>query len=112
MTDNMYDIYILILLLFMSTYVWRFWGVILSRKIVEGGEVGRYCRFLTISVISAMVWKMVLFPTGLLVQTPMAYRVFILLSAVFLYYISYRSMIASLTLSTAIFYMVLATDLF
>jgi branched-subunit amino acid transport protein len=58
----------------LATYFWRGLGVLLAGNVSQDGEIFKWLSCVTYALVGALTIKLILYPTGILSQVPMAYR--------------------------------------
>lgn len=61
----------------LGTYFWRGLGVLISGHVSQDSEVFKWLSCVTYAMVSALTFKLILFPVGLLSHVPLWYRVFV-----------------------------------
>jgi branched-subunit amino acid transport protein len=61
----------------LATYFWRGLGVVLAGHVSQDGEVFRWLSCVTYALVGSLTIKLIFYPTGLLAEVPMAYRIFV-----------------------------------
>lgn len=91
---NDYWPYVLMLLVgFLPNEVWRMAGLVLSRKIDESSEILIWVRAVANAVLAGVVGKLIIFPSGALLQVSDAVRLSAAGFGVALFFLLRRSII-------------------
>jgi branched-subunit amino acid transport protein len=78
----------------LATYGWRFLGVLVSGRIDTDGPVFRWFTSVAYAMLAALSIRMILLPTGPLVDTPLIDRVVGFGAALLVYFLCRRSLLA------------------
>ena len=85
------------------TYVWRLLGVLLAARIDPDGIVLRWVRAVATALVAALVARMVLFPSGLLAEAPLAARIGGLLAGMLFWRFAGRRLALSIAVAAGVF---------
>ena len=58
-----------------ATDIWRWLGVLAGNRLKEGSEILNWVRAVATALVMAVTAKLIVFPTGVLEQTPMWLRI-------------------------------------
>jgi hypothetical protein len=84
----------LVLAGFLATEVWRWIGLALGSRLDVGGAPFQWVRAVATALVSGLVTRMLLFPTGALVQVPLLIRLAAFAGGVSLYFLLRRNLAA------------------
>lgn len=76
-----------------ATYVWRGLGVALSGRIDPGGRAFEWAACIAYALVAALVARMIVLPTGLLADTPLADRLGAAALAFAVFFLAKRNML-------------------
>ena len=74
----------------LATFVSRFLGVISSEKISETSKIFRWFNCLAYSTLAALISKIVIFPSGILIVTSYLLRFIVIITSILIFYFSKR----------------------
>jgi len=86
----------------LATYIWRGLGVLLAGHISQNSEIFRWLSCVTYAMVGALTVKLILFPTGLLMQVPISFRVSVCIGCVALNLFLRMSLMQSLLFGSAL----------
>ena len=87
---------------FVATEPWRYMGVWLARSIAAESESMRWVRAVSTAIIAGLVTRMVVFPTGALLDVPMEARLLGFGLAIVAFFASRRVLAVGIMTGTAI----------
>ena len=73
-----------------ATYISRFLGVLSSEKISETSKIFRWFNCLAYSTLAALISKIVIFPSGILIETSYLLRFIVIITSILIFYFSKR----------------------
>ena len=73
-----------------ATYISRFLGVLSSEKISEKSKIFRWFNCLAYSTLAALISKIVIFPSGILIETSYLLRFIVIITSILIFYFSKR----------------------
>ncbi len=76
-----------------ATYLWRGLGVALSGRIDPGGRSFEWAACIAYALVAALVARMIVLPTGLLAETPLADRLGATALALAVFFLADRNML-------------------
>lgn len=85
---------------FLPSEVWRVLGVVLSRGIDESAEILVYVRAIATTLLAAVVAKLVMFPSGALIDVPLWARLGALAIGLAAFFIAKRSAVLGVLAGT------------
>jgi Branched-chain amino acid transport protein (AzlD) len=75
MSENGWWVYVVIIVAgWLATDVWRYLGVIIGNRLDEQSEALQWVRAVATALVMAVTSKLVVFPTGMLAETPLWLR--------------------------------------
>ena len=74
----------------LATYSSRFFGVLTSEKINENSKIYRWFNCLAYSTLAALISKIVIFPSGILIETSYLLRFIVIITSILIFYFSKR----------------------
>ncbi|MGF7161213.1 branched-subunit amino acid transport protein [Rhodoligotrophos appendicifer] len=100
MTMSDWPIWLIVLLVGgLSTYVWRFLGAVLVSQVNPQGEFLLWVRAVATALVAALVWKLMLTPSGVLAETALSNRVIALAAGVAMFFLAKRNLPLSIAVS-------------
>jgi hypothetical protein len=78
---------------FLPTDIWRWLAVIFARRLDEDSELMIFVRAVATAMVAGVIARLVLFPTGDLVATPLSIRVGAVAGGFLVYFLARRSML-------------------
>ena len=74
----------------LATYSSRLFGVLTSEKINENSKIYRWFNCLAYSTLAALISKIVIFPSGILIETSYLLRFIVIITSILIFYFSKR----------------------
>ena len=102
MTEASSNIILVILVTSLATYLSRFLGVVSSEKIDIKSKIFRWFNCIAYAILASLIARMVVFPAGVLVETSLLIRLFILGGSIFLFFITKKNLVYPTVLSAII----------
>ena len=90
MTTN---IILAIIVTSIATYISRFVGVFTSEKISENSKIYKWFNCLAYSTLAALISRVMIFPNGDLSDTSYLARIFVIISAILIYFYSKKNLV-------------------
>tara|TARA_B100000214_G_C23663064_1_gene488376 strand:- start:233 stop:556 length:324 start_codon:yes stop_codon:yes gene_type:complete len=90
MTTN---IFIIILVTSFATYLSRFIGALTSEKIKETSKIFRWFNCLAYSTLSALIVKIVIFPSGALSEVDQITKLVVILSSILIFFLTKKNLV-------------------
>ena len=82
-----------ILVTSLATYISRLLGVFTSEKINERSKIYRWFNCLAYSTLAALISRVMIFPNGDLSDTSYLARIFVIISAILIYFYSKKNLV-------------------
>ena len=82
-----------ILVTSIATYISRLLGVFTSEKINERSKIYRWFNCLAYSTLAALISRVMIFPNGDLSDTSYLARIFVIISAILIYFYSKKNLV-------------------
>ena len=98
------SIALVIIVTSVATYLSRFLGVLSSEKIKETSKIYRWFNCLAYSTLAALIARMVIFPSGALVEVDYSIRIIVLISSILIFYLGKRNLVYPTVFSAIILY--------
>lgn len=98
------NIYLAIIIASIATFLCRSLGVFFSTKLRPDSNIFELIKCISIGVIVAVIVKIVLFPVGLLNESPIYSRLFGVIILILSYFLFKKNILMSTLLGTIIFY--------
>ena len=96
------NIVLVILTTSLATYLSRFLGVVSSEKIKETSKIFRWFNCLAYSTLAALIFRIVIFPSGVLSETDYLLRFLVIILSILIFYFSKRNLVYPTILSAII----------
>ena len=102
MTEASSNIILVILVTSFATYLSRFLGVVSSEKMDVKSKIFRWFNCIAYAILAALIARMVVFPAGVLAESSLLIRLFILGGSIFLFFITKKNLVYPTVLSAII----------
>jgi len=102
MTEASSNIILVILVTSFATYLSRFLGVVSSEKMDVKSKIFRWFNCIAYAILAALIARMVVFPAGVLAESSLLIRLFILSGSIFLFFITKKNLVYPTVLSAII----------
>ena len=102
MTEASSNIILVILVTSFATYLSRFLGVVSSEKMDVKSKIFRWFNSIAYAILAALIARMVVFPAGVLAESSLLIRLFILGGSIFLFFITKKNLVYPTVLSAII----------
>ena len=89
----MLELWALVVVCSLGTYLWRGLGVLLSGRIAVESEVFNWVACVAYAMVAGLVSRILIMPTGMLAQTTLAERLIACALALAAYYLSRRNLL-------------------
>jgi len=80
MADQLY-LWLLVLLAFLGTFVWRLLGVVIGDRIPQEGRWSQWINGVAYAMVAGVMMLIVVFPSGLVATTELTWRLAALIAA-------------------------------
>ena len=87
------SVFFAILVTSLATFSSRFLGVITSEKIKENSKIFRWFNCLAYSTLAALIARIVIFPSGVLSEVDYLVRFIVIISAIFIFYLTKKNLV-------------------
>ena len=87
-----------------ATYLSRFLGVLSSEKIKETSKIYRWFNCLAYSTLAALIARMMIFPSGALIEVDYSIRSIVLITSILIFYLGKRNLVYPTVFSAIILY--------
>jgi branched-subunit amino acid transport protein len=87
------ELWILVGIAIAATYVWRFLGALLSRKVDPDGVAFRWVTCVSYAMLAGLISRMVFVPVGSLTEVPLWIRLVGILIGILVYVLSRRQVL-------------------
>tara|TARA_B100000401_G_C52749532_1_gene692500 strand:- start:589 stop:912 length:324 start_codon:yes stop_codon:yes gene_type:complete len=94
----------------LATYLSRFLGVVSSEKIKDTSKVFRWFNCLAYSTLAALIARLVIFPSGALLETSYLIRFVVVILSIIIFYLTKKNLVYP-TLFSAIMLSILSSYL-
>tara|TARA_B100001741_G_C16506572_1_gene577436 strand:+ start:145 stop:462 length:318 start_codon:yes stop_codon:yes gene_type:complete len=101
MTSN---IFLIIIVTSLATYLSRFLGVLTSEKIKETSKIYRWFNCLAYSTLAALIARLIIFPSGALLETSYLIRLIILIISILIFFLGKKNLVYPTVFSAIILY--------
>jgi len=102
MTSN---IFLIIIVTSLATYLSRFLGVLTSEKIKETSKIYRWFNCLAYSTLAALIARLIIFPSGALLETSYLIRLNILIISILIFFLGKKNLVYPTVFSAIILYL-------
>tara|TARA_B100000579_G_C22834618_1_gene857972 strand:+ start:980 stop:1297 length:318 start_codon:yes stop_codon:yes gene_type:complete len=102
MTSN---IFLIIIVTSLATYLSRFLGVLTSEKIKETSKIYRWFNCLAYSTLAALIARLIIFPSGALLETSYLIRLIILIISILIFFLGKKNLVYPTVFSAIILYL-------
>ena len=102
MTTN---IFLIIIVTSLATYLSRFLGVLTSEKIKETSKIYRWFNCLAYSTLAALIARLIIFPSGALLETSYLIRLIILIISILIFFLGKKNLVYPTVFSAIILYL-------
>ena len=99
MSEMSSNIILVILVTSFATYLSRFLGVVSSEKIKETSKIFKWFNCIAYSVLAALIARMIVFPAGVLAESSVLIRLFVLGGAILLFLVTKKNLVYPTVLS-------------
>lgn len=87
-----------------ATYLSRFLGVLSSEKIKETSKIYRWFNCLAYSTLAALIARMMIFPSGALIEVDYSIRIIVLIASILIFYLGKKNLVYPTVFSAIILY--------
>jgi branched-subunit amino acid transport protein len=87
------SVFLAILVTSLATFSSRFLGVITSEKIKENSKIFRWFNCLAYSTLAALIARIIIFPSGVLSEVDYLIRFIVIISSIFLFYLTKKNLV-------------------
>ena len=87
------NIIIVIIVTSLATYLSRFLGVVSAEKIKETSKMFRWFNCLAYSTLAALIARIVIFPSGSLLETDYLIRFFVIILSIAVFYLTKKNLV-------------------
>ena len=87
------NILIVIIVTSIATYLSRFLGVLSSEKIKETSKIFRWFNCLAYSTLAALIARIVIFPSGTLIEVDYLIRFIVIVISIFIFYLTKKNLV-------------------
>ncbi len=98
----MNNIILVILITSLATYMSRFLGVLSSEKIDIKSKLFRWFNCIAYAILAALIARMVIFPAGVLSESNMLIRIFVLVCSIIIFLATKKNLVYPSVLSSII----------
>ena len=95
----MNNIILVILITSLATYMSRFLGVLSSEKIDIKSKLFRWFNCIAYAILAALIARMVIFPAGVLSESNMLIRIFVLVCSIIIFLATKKNLVYPSVLS-------------
>jgi len=99
MSEISSNIILVILVTSFATYLSRFLGVVSSEKIKEKSKIFRWFNCTAYAILASLIARMVIFPAGVLAESPILIRFAVLAGAIMLFLVTKKNLVYPTVLS-------------
>ena len=98
------NILLAILVTSIATYSSRFLGVLTSEKINEDSKIYRWFNCLAYSTLAALIARMMIFPSGALIEVDYSIRSIVLIASILIFYLGKKNLVYPTVFSAIMLY--------
>ena len=98
------SIALVIIVTSVATYLSRFLGVLSSEKIKETSKIYRWFNCLAYSTLAALIARMMIFPSGALIEVDYSIRIIVLIASILIFYLGKKNLVYPTVFSAIILY--------
>ena len=99
MSEISSNIILVILVTSFATYLSRFLGVVSSEKMDIKSKIFRWFNCIAYAILAALIARMVIFPAGVLAESPILIRFAVLAGAIMLFLVTKKNLVYPTVLS-------------
>ena len=88
----------------LATYLSRFLGVLSSEKIKETSKIYRWFNCLAYSTLAALIARMMIFPSGALIEVDYSIRIIVLIASILIFYLGKKNLVYPTVFSAIMLY--------
>ena len=99
MTDLSSNITLVILVTSLATYLSRFLGVVSSENMDVKSKIFRWFNCIAYSTLAALIARMVVFPSGVLSESPLIIRLLVILFSIAIFLLAKKNLVYPTVLS-------------
>lgn len=108
MADGTVQIWAVVVLSALATYVWRALGVAIAGKVNPDSEAFRLFTCVAYAMLAGLIARMILLPAGVLAETPLSYRLIAVGAAIAVFFALRRGLAPGAATGVAVFWLLLA----
>ena len=98
------SIALVIIVTSVATYLSRFLGVLSSEKIKETSKIYRWFNCLAYSTLAALIARMMIFPSGALIEVDYLIRSIVLIASILIFYLGKKNLVYPTVFSAIMLY--------
>ncbi len=98
------EIILAIIVTSIATYSSRLFGMLTSEKIDEKSKIYRWFNCLAYSTLAALISRVFIFPNGVLLETDYLVRISVIITAIFIFYLTKKNLVYPTVFSAIIMY--------
>ena len=98
------SIALVIIVTSVATYLSRFLGVLSSEKIKETSKIYRWFNCLAYSTLAALIARMMIFPSGALIEVDYSIRIIVLIASILIFYLGKKNLVYPTVFSAIMLY--------
>ena len=102
MSEISSNIILVILVTSFATYLSRFLGVVSSEKMNIKSKIFRWFNCIAYAILAALIARMVVFPAGVLAESSILIRLFILGGSILIFFVTKKNLVYPTVLSAII----------
>ena len=87
-----------------ATFSSRLFGVITSEKINEKSKIYRWFNCLAYSTLAALIARMMIFPSGALIEVDYSIRIIVLIASILIFYLGKKNLVYPTVFSAIMLY--------
>ena len=83
----------------LATFISRFMGALTSEKVSVKSKVFQWFNCVAYSTLAALLGRMIIFPAGVLAESPLTLRIFVLIICILIFILSKKNLVLPTILS-------------
>ena len=87
-----------------ATYLSSFLGVLSSEKIKETSKIYRWFNCLAYSTLASLIARMMIFPSGALIEVDYSIRIIVLIASILIFYLGKKNLVYPTVFSAIMLY--------
>jgi len=102
------NLWVLVIASIFATYLWRFLGVVLAKRIDSNGGLFRWVTCVSYAMLAGLISRMVFLPAGSLMEVDLWIRLAGIISGLIVFYLCRRQVLLGVSAGMAVFIMLVS----